>query len=318
MWDSPRLLNLAALVVAMAAAGAFAAGAVVWASRRPMFALKSIRVEPDAVSGAAVSGTSSQKAGPPSFRHVNVATIRAEALPRILNATPDNFFTVDLEVVRRAIESVAWVRRAQVRREWPDRLVVKVEEHRVLGTWDDGRLVNTFGELFAANPAEAEEDSKTPLPELSGPPGSERDVASRYVDFRSWLAGLALVPDQVALSPRYAWTVHVENDSEAARDGGHATGLTIDLGRERDANTIPRRIRRMIDAWPQLTARWPRPTLIDLRYPNGFALRAEGLRLADGGAKPAARVVSSPALKKPMPRRPGSNRSTKPEVKVMR
>lgn len=313
MWDSPRLLNLAALVVAMAATAAFAAGAVVWASRRPMFALKSIRVEPDVAIGAAASERAAQP-----FRHVNVATIRAEALPRILNATRDNFFTVDLEVVRRAFESVAWVRRAQVRREWPDRLVVKIEEHRVLGTWDDGRLVNTFGELFAANPAEAEEDSRTPLPEFSGPAGSERDVASRYVDFRSWLAGLSLIPDQVALSPRYAWTVHVENESDAGRNGGHATGLTIDLGRERDANTIPRRMRRLIEAWPQLTARWPRPTLIDLRYPNGFALRAEGLRLADEGTKPAARVVPRPAAKKPAPPRPGSSRPTKPEVKVMR
>lgn len=313
MWDSPRLLNLAALVVAMVAAAAFAAGAVVWASRRPMFALKSIRVEPDAAIGAAASQTA-----PQPFRHVNVATIRAEAIPRILNATRDNFFTVDLEVVRRAIESVAWVRRAQVRREWPDRLVVKVEEHRVLGTWDDGRLVNTFGELFAANPAEAEEDSKTPLPELSGPAGSERDVASRYVDLKSWLARLSLVPDQVALSPRYAWTVHVENVGEGGHGDGHGNGLTIDLGRERDANTIPKRVLRMINAWPQLTARWPRPTLIDLRYPNGFALRAEGLRLADQGAKPAARVAPKPALKKPASPRPGLNRSTKPEVKAMR
>ncbi len=306
MWDSPRVLNLVALAVALVAVAAFAAGAAAWASRRPMLALKSIRVEPDVVVGAVAQ----------PFRHVNVAAIRQRAIPLILNTTRNNFFTVDLEVVRRAIESVAWVRRAQVRREWPNRLVVKVEEHQVLATWDDGRLVNTFGELFAANPAEAEEDSETPLPELSGPIGSERDVASRYVDFKSWLARLSLVPDQVALSPRYAWSVHIDNGAEGedpGKSGGNSgDGLTIEIGRERDANTIPERVLRMINAWPQLTARWAHPTLIDLRYPNGFALRAEGLRLAEEGAKPT-RAARSAA-----PRAPSNKRSTKPEVKATR
>ncbi len=301
MWDSPRILNFAALAVAMVAVAAFAVGAAAWASRRPMFALKSIRVEPDVLVGAAAVQP---------FRHVNVATIRQEAIPRILNTTRNNFFTVDLEVVRRAVESVAWVRRAQVRREWPNRLVVKVEEHQVLGTWDDGRLVNTFGELFVANPAEAEEDSETPLPELSGPVGSERDVASRYVDLKSWLARLSLVPDQVALSPRYAWSVHIDNGSDSV----NSDGLTVEIGRERDANTLPERVLRMINAWPQLIAHWPRPTLIDLRYPNGFALRAEGLRLAEEGAKPPRAAPKASTASRP----PSNQRSTKPEVKATR
>lgn len=277
MWDSPRLLNLVSMVIATLAIGAFIAGAVAMASRRPTFALKSIRIEP--MTFGAVVDTAA-----PSFRHVKAATIRAQALSTIAASTTGNFFTVDLEAVRRAFESVAWVRRAQVRREWPNRLVVRLEEHQVLGSWDDGRLVNTFGELFTANSAEAEEDVKD-LPELAGPEGSERDVASRYVDFRSWFARLSLVPDQVTLSPRYAWTVHFDNGTDS--------GLTVDLGRERDGNTVPERVVRLLNAWPLVTSRWPKPTLIDLRYPNGFALRAEGLRLADDAA-PAARPVVRP------------------------
>lgn len=284
MWDSPRLVNFAALLIATLSFAAFAAGAAAWASRRPMFALKAIRIEPLPIATAA-----GQSGALAPLRHVNTATIRAEALPRILASTTGNFFTVDLEAVRRAFETVAWVRRAQVRREWPDRLVVRVEEQRVLGTWDDGRLVNTFGELFAANMAEAEEDDEA-LPELAGPEGSERDVASRYVDFKSWFARLSLVPDRVTLSPRYAWSVHFEN--------GTPSGLTVDLGRERDGSTVPERVLRMLNAWSGLTARWPKPTLIDLRYPNGFALRAEGLRLGEETDKPGARPAARPPAKK--------------------
>ena len=272
MWDSSRLMNVAALAIATLALVAFVAGAAVWASRRPMFALKSIRLEPFASSAASV-----QPGG--TFRHVDASTVRDAALPMIRTSTTGNFFTVDLEAVRRAFETVPWVRRAQVRREWPDRLVVRIEEHQVLGTWDDGRLVNTFGELFVAKAADARQDTEA-LPELAGPDGSERDVASRFVDFRTWFARLALVPDQVTLSPRYAWSVHFDNGTD--------NGLTVDLGRERDGNTVPERVLRMLAAWPQLVARWPKPTLIDLRYPNGFALRADGLRLAEETSKPGA------------------------------
>jgi cell division protein FtsQ len=239
-----------------------------------MFMLRSMRIEPVQLSATEVPAA--------TLRHVSAATIRAQALPLIRTTTTGNFFTVDLEAVRRALESVSWVRRAQVRREWPNRLVARIEEQQVLATWDDGRLVNTFGELFTANQAEAEEDNKA-LPELAGPVGSERDVASRYLDFKSWFARLSLTPDQVTLSPRYAWSVHFDNDTD--------NGLTVDLGRERDGNTVPERVLRMINAWPSLTARWPKPTLIDLRYPNGFALRAEGLRLAEDTTKPVARPV---------------------------
>ena len=283
MWDSPRLLNMAALLVTMVALCAFVAGAAVWASRRPMFALKAIRIEPLPIA-AVTTGPATVVA----LRHVNASTIRSNAVAQIRNTTTGNFFTVDLEAVRRAFEAVPWVRRAAVRREWPDRLVVGIEEQRVLGSWDDGRFVNTFGELFTANAAEAEEDNKD-LPEFAGPVGSERDVASRYLDFRSWFARLALVPDQVTLSPRYAWSVHFDNGTDS--------GLTVDLGRERDGGTVPERVLRMINAWPAVTSRWPKPTLIDLRYPNGFALRAEGLRLADENAKPVARKRSVPATK---------------------
>ena len=293
MLDSPRLLNLAALLIATLAVVAFAAGVAAWASRRPIFALKAIRIEALPIPAAA-----DRSLPRPALRHVGIATIRASELPRLLASTSGNFFTVDLDAVRRAFETVPWVRHAQVRREWPDRLVVQVEEHQVLATWDDGRLVNTFGELFVANPAEAEEDNKA-LPALAGPDGSERDVASRYIDFRTWFARLALVPDQVTLSPRYAWSVHFDNGTE--------NGLTVDLGRERDVNTLPGRVLRMLNAWPGLAARWPKPTSIDLRYPNGFALRAEGLRLAE--ETPSRPAVAAQTRKAPA--RPNRNQ-TKP------
>ena len=59
-----------------------------------------------------------------------------------------NFFTLDLNRTRAAFEKLPWVRNVNVRRRWPDRLEVAIEEHVVLARWGSSALVNTHGELF--------------------------------------------------------------------------------------------------------------------------------------------------------------------------
>src|SRR3990170_3320144 len=72
------------------------------------------------------------------LHHVNRLTVKGAAIPRIRG----NFFTANLDTVRTAFEGVPWVRKATVRREWPNKLVVTVEEHEPLGTWgENGRLI---------------------------------------------------------------------------------------------------------------------------------------------------------------------------------
>jgi hypothetical protein len=160
LWHDVRLLHSGAnALLALALAAVLAAGAH-WLVKRPYFTLRSVRIE-------AAPGT--------ELRHVSTPLLRTSALRR-LNG---NFFTVDLNEVRAAVVAVPWVRRAMVRRIWPDRLVVAIEEHRPLALWGDGHVVNTFGELYSANLAEAEEYG--PLPEFSGPAGSESTVLARYV-----------------------------------------------------------------------------------------------------------------------------------------
>ena len=96
-----------------------------WLSQRPYFTLR------DAAILAAE--------GHP-LRHVSPSLLRA-AVKREVRG---NFFSIDLDAVRTTIETVPWVRRASVRRVWPDGLEVAIEEHRTLALWGDGRLVNTL------------------------------------------------------------------------------------------------------------------------------------------------------------------------------
>jgi len=270
MWQNARLLNLiASALYALVALMALGAG-LLWLAQRPVFAIT--HVELTAMGG-----------GP--LRHVNAPSVRANALGKLSG----NFFTLDLNTARQAFESVPWVRHASVRREWPNGLAVQVEEHEALGTWgnaDSGRLINTYGEVFVANTAEAEEDAQ--LLALDGPPESEQDVVEKLETMRDWFKPLKLEPLAVALSGRYAWRAKLSN------------GMVVEFGREQndeDRAAMEARVRRFVASWPQLTEQWGKQIdYADLRYPNGFAIRTASVRfLTDAQAAAAAKAAAKAA-----------------------
>ena len=265
MWHDVRSLNatagglMAITVVASLAAGVW------WISQRPMFNLKAVRVE---------------SIYDMDLKHVSEITVRNSVMGKITG----NFFTANLEQVRTTFEAVPWVRRATVRREWPNQLIVDVEEHEPLGTWgEDGRLLSVKGEVFTANLAEADDDH--PLPGFDGPEGSEKEVLDRFAQLRTWFGPVKLVPETLSLSNRYAWTVGLDN------------GMTVALGREKNKNTIRERVDRLVAVYPQLVSRLQDGSIdtIDMRYPNGLALASKALNVPTDATKP----VKAATKKKP-------------------
>jgi cell division protein FtsQ len=256
MWHDVRSLNATASFMTAVTVLASLVSGVWWLSQRPMFALGSVTVE---------------SMYDIDLKHVNELTVRNGVVGKIRG----NFFTADLEQVRATFETVPWVRRATVRREWPNALVVEVEEHEALGTWgDEGRLLSVKGDVFTANIAEA--DDEQALPEFEGPVGSEKDVLARFNDLRTSFAKVALVPQALSLSNRYAWTVKLDN------------GMSVELGREQDRNTLTKRVQRLVGVYPQLVARLQegRIDTIDMRYPNGLALSSAALTVPLDATKP--------------------------------
>ncbi len=253
-WHNVRFMHAGANALLALSLCAVLATAAWWVVHRPTFALRSVAIEPH-------PGT--------QLRYVSTPSLRLSALRRVSGS----FFTVDLDAVRAGFESVPWVRRATVRRIWPNRLVVTIEEHRPFALWGDGRLMNTYGELFTANLAEAEEEGE--LPELSGPPGTQLTVLSRYEELTRWLVPLERSPRAVTLSQRYAWTVRLDDGSQLLL--GRDQGLPIEA-----------RVNRWVKVYPRVVGRFDRPAeVIDLRYPNGFAVRSVSVAVGDK-AKPGA------------------------------
>jgi cell division protein FtsQ len=239
-----RLMNVTARAVFTVAAVLLGAAAVLWLARQPMFALRSIQVEGDIARNS-------------------VSTIRANAAPRLAG----NFFTLDLQKARAAFESVPWVRHAVVRRVWPNRLNVQLEEHRPVALWavDDGndKLVNSHGEVFEANVGDVEDDA---LPRLAGPDSS----AARMLVLSQRLAPVLARLDagdiaQLWLSGRGSWRVELEG------------GAVIELGRGTD-DEIVARTERFVRTVSQVTGQYQRPLeSADLRHNDGYAVRLKGV-----------------------------------------
>lgn len=243
MWQDIKMLNASANALFGVVLLALVMSGMWWVIQRPMFTLKVIRVE----------GVEKNV-----LRHVNALTIRDSALPKIRG----NFFTTNLDAVRSAFESVSWVRKASVQREWPNKLIVTLEEHQVLGTWgEQGRLISIKGDVFTANLAEAEEDAD--LIEFAGPDGSEKEVLARYLDFKAWFSKISLVPELVHYSNRYAWSLKLNN------------GMKVELGRVQDESTLQKRVGQLLLVYPQLVASLQDSIeSVDMRYPNGLALKS--------------------------------------------
>jgi len=88
-------------------------------------------------------------------------------------------------------------------------------------------------------------------------------VAQRYARFSSVLAPLGAELERVVLTPRYAWQLRL------------SSGLHIMLGR--DADAAEARLRKFVEIYAGTLGRGARKhEYVDLRYPNGFALRVPG------------------------------------------
>ena len=249
MWDSADMLNGCANALYALAAAALIYVGVHAAVHSPLLPLRHLVLQGD-------------------LAHVTRA--QTEGVARA--AAVGTFFSVDLDAVRRAFEALPWVRKVEVRRLWPDRIQVSIEEHVALARWgadtQTRRLVNTYGEVF-----EAELPDAVRLPQFAGPGGSAEEVTRRYAAFRQTLAPLQLEPQQVLLSPRYAWQLRLSN------------GLTLELGRDQLKEPVLQRLARFVAFYAQtLGSLNRRLEYVDLRYPSGFALRVP--EIMHPGAEP--------------------------------
>lgn len=189
------------------------------------------------------------------LRQVSLSTTpqqvdEAEVLQVVRERVQGNLFTVDIERLKSELEKLPWVRGVQIRREFPDRLSVAIEEHQALAYWNEDELVNQQGEVFSA-------DSDASMPRFVGQTGDSALLTQRYAQFTTQLAQVGLHIQQMVETPRRAWQLRLDN------------GMVLELGSEQ----MQQRLERFVTVYPySLANRQDGVKTVDLRYRNGFAV----------------------------------------------
>ena len=246
LWNHPERMQKLSRFLIRCFVAMLVIGVLVWLSQRPVFALKQIQIEP-------VAGQ--------TLKHINKSLVKQE----VSETVQGNFFSVRLEDVKRGFETMPWVRHANVRRVWPNGLIVSIEEQKPFGTWggaDSRALMNTHGEIFAGRVSEVGDDVH--LIDFHGPEDSGQEVMSLYEKANNWFKPWGAEVTSLALTERYAWHIKLSN------------GMKVEFGRDEessDKTLTEERVARLFKYWPQVQEKWSnRIDAVDLRYANGFAV----------------------------------------------
>ena len=248
-----KLMNITASVLFTVFFVLLLAAGMWWALRHPLFGIAGISVHGD-------------------VNHNSALTLRANVAPRLAG----NFFTVNLAAARDAFEAVPWVRRAVVRREFPNRLRVTLQEHKAVALWGpdgDSRLVNNFGEVFEANSGDVEAES---LPRLAGPADQSVQVLAMFTALKPLFEKIDLGLEQLVLTSRGSWQAQLDTDA------------VVELGRGTQQEVVER-TQRFVQTLTQAASRYGRrpDSLIsaDLRHGEGYAIRLRGVGTTGGEKK---------------------------------
>lgn len=221
------------------------------------------------------------------FREVTVLGARqAETQRELRQLIPHlqgGFFSLDLEQTRLACERLPWVRQATVRRLWPNRLLIEIDEHVPAAAWNGQEILSVEGERFPVRPWDS-------LPRVHAPEGFERQIALRLNEFQRLLSPAGWQIASLQVSPRGAWRLVVQAATPARRQAlmslGAAPRVSLELGRDRHAE----RMKRFLTFYDAAAAHLGPVSQIDLRYPNGFAVKLGKVSDSEGKAAP----VTSP------------------------
>lgn len=184
-----------------------------------------------------------------AFQHLGKDEIKQVLGKSIMHG----FYQTDLQQIQDSVKKLPWADTVEVQRIWPDAINVSIQEQKPLVRWGKTGLLNTRGEVFEPDDASQFET----LPVIIGKQGQEKKLLDVVKVLAAALQGKSMYLKEFSVNDRRSWEVGLES------------GLKIKLGRKTPLSNIERFLRSV-----ELlgTERVKQMAVVDLRYPNGFAV----------------------------------------------
>tara|TARA_B100000989_G_scaffold267455_1_gene221542 strand:+ start:36179 stop:36802 length:624 start_codon:yes stop_codon:yes gene_type:complete len=191
------------------------------------------------------------------YPHINRQALQDVVVPD----TDHGFFAMKMNKIKHHVEQLPWVAKADVKRVWPDKLVIHINEKQAAANWNKDSILTNSGEVFTP----LKGDTQKNLPKLTGPAGQELEVFREFNTISQQLQPLGLTVTELRLSPRNAWRMKLSN------------GLEVVIGH----SDVNERVTRFVKAYPKvIDGRDDDVVYVDLRYPHGMAVRWRGAKQA--------------------------------------
>lgn len=198
------------------------------------------------------------------------------------------YFTVDLPRLRDMLMQHPWVRDASLRREWPAGIKVNIEEKVPVAYWNDDAYISDAGDVFKPE----KRRNSLALPLLNGPQGRHGDVWKFMNTLYSEMALLEYQVVRLDLDDRRAWQLVIASDTAiaAAVAGGDVDTIVVKLGRFETDKRLQRFVRllptliaenQVVNASATDSMNYRNIKVIDMRYPNGFAVQLSSQQMSE-------------------------------------
>lgn len=184
-----------------------------------------------------------------TFAHLGYEELQMVITPIVSRG----FFNFSVNQLRQSIVTIPWVADVSVKRLWPDKVIVKIQEQIAYATWNNQALLNSQGELFYPDKKTYPED----IPELIGPQDQLQMILSNYNRINEMLQAFGVTLKKLEVSSRGAWQMVLSNQ------------IQVMMGRE----DLWKRVKRFINVYPKVFDQGNIANLVDFRYPNGMAVK---------------------------------------------
>lgn len=189
--------------------------------------------------------------------HVDRASLRQSVIKMI----DGNYFSLDADKIAKALHTLPWVEKVRLRRQWPDTLMIDIEEYQPIALWGKDRWLTTTGKLVAL-PLPA----NIALPQLNGPPEEIGQVWPKYQKWASLFARNGLRLRNLSLSRQHLYTLDIEYNTQYKNPTNGFTMILSESNADSQLNAFLESRRLALIEFPGLIK------TVDMRYPNGFSI----------------------------------------------
>ena len=170
-----------------------------------------------------------------------------------------SFFNFKINILKKEIEKVSWVKSADIRRVYPGEIKIYIEEHIPIAIWNNESYMNNIGDIFFVN------DIKKNLPIISS------NQSGNKIMFEYFSLLLKYISDEnfdIKIKK-------IEENDIRSLSAYLSSGIIVKFG----SKDIRGKIRTFIKVYKTLnTSDLEKIRYIDMRYSNGFSIGWKGVK----------------------------------------